>query len=113
MIERLMRRAVTSRARDSTDKCADIVFCGTARAFAISPAASPSGSCLTSSRNTSGRVDCANPAHARIVGSVSIYPELWIYCHHVNRKHAIISIILEIQLTGPTDSNYLGSHEAR
>jgi len=34
-----------------------MVFCGTAIAFAISPAASPPGSCFTKSLNTLSRVD--------------------------------------------------------
>ena len=50
--------------------------CGTASAFAISPAASPFGSCLTNSRNTLRRVDWANAASAKITCSDSIYPDL-------------------------------------
>src|SRR5689334_3353307 len=74
-----MRREVTRPARARTDRCADMVFCGTASAFAISPAASPSGSFVTSRRNTSSRVDCASAAKARMMSSVSIYLDLWIY----------------------------------
>src|ERR1700730_2052592 len=76
---RLNRCADTSPARDRIERCEDMVFCGTAIALAISPAASPSGSCLTNNRNTSSRVDCASAASARMTCSGSIYRELWIY----------------------------------
>src|SRR5260370_6072972 len=56
-----------------------MVFCGTATALAISPAARPSGSCFTSSLNTSSRVGWASAASARMASSDSIYPELWIH----------------------------------
>src|ERR1700688_4457728 len=78
-MERLKRCADTSPARDRIDRCDDMVFCGTASALAMSPAASPSGSCFTNSRNTSSRVDWASAASARMAGSDSTYPELWIY----------------------------------
>src|ERR1700728_2782215 len=78
-MERLKRRDATSPARDKIARCADMVFCDTARALAISPAASPSGSCFTSSRNTSSRVDWASAASARMASSNSIYLDLWIY----------------------------------
>src|ERR1700728_2570128 len=78
-MERLKRRDATSPARDKIARCADMVFCGTASALAISPAARPSGSCFTSSRNTSSRVDWASAASARMAFSDSIYPDLSIY----------------------------------
>src|SRR5215468_6887787 len=79
MIERLLRSLITSPARASTARCADIVFCGTASALAMSPAARPSGSCRTKSLNTARRVVCASAASARMACSDSIYPELSIY----------------------------------
>src|SRR5438105_1157089 len=80
-MERLKRFADTNPARARIERCDDIVFCGTASDLAISPAASPSGSCFTSNRNTSSLVDWASAASARIVSSDSIYPELWIYAY--------------------------------
>src|SRR5204862_154059 len=56
-----------------------MVFCGTASALAMSPAASPSGSCFTSRRNTSSRVGWARAVSARMACSDSIYPDIWIY----------------------------------
>ena len=40
MIERLLRSLDDQAARARTARCADMAFCGTASAFAISPAAS-------------------------------------------------------------------------
>ena len=57
-----------------------MVFCGTANAVAISPAASPSGSCFTKSLKTLSRVNWANAASARIACSDSIYLDIWILC---------------------------------
>src|SRR6266576_6756246 len=79
MIERLWRSDVTKPARNSTDRCADIVFCGTFNSRANSPAGTPSGSCFAKRRNTSSRVRCASAARAKIAFSDSIHPELWIY----------------------------------
>src|SRR5260370_37918825 len=78
-MERRNRCADTSPGRDKIERCDDMVFCGTAPALAISPAARPSGSCFTSSLNTSSRVGWASAASARMASSDSIYPELWIY----------------------------------
>src|SRR3546814_1371120 len=56
MIERLWRSERTRPARARIARCADMVFCGTSRLRAISPAARPSGSWRTNSRNVSSRV---------------------------------------------------------
>src|SRR5580704_1338310 len=110
-MERLKRCADTSPARDRIERCDDMVFCGTASARAMSPAASPSGSCFTKSRNTSSRVGWASAARARMASSDSIYLDLAIYWAAVNeasgRPYAgqncleqfVISIFLEILLT--------------
>lgn len=79
MMTLLCRCEDTSPARDRMFRCADMVFCGTSSARAISPAGSPSGACFTSSRNVSRRVGCASAARARIACSCSIYPDYWKY----------------------------------
>lgn len=79
MMTLLYRCEDTSPARDRMFRCADMVFCGTSSARAISPAGSPSGACFTSSRNVSRRVGCASAARARIACSCSIYPDYWKY----------------------------------
>lgn len=61
-----------SPARASTPKCEDMVLWGTASSRAISPAATPSGSLFTRSRNTSSRVSWARAENARIALVVSI-----------------------------------------
>lgn len=86
MIERLCRSEDTRRARLSIDKCADSVFCGTSSRRARSPAARPSGSCLTSVRNASRRVGWDSAASARTAFSISIYLELRNYGRRVNRR---------------------------
>jgi hypothetical protein len=75
MIERLCLSLVTSPARESVARCADIVFCGTSSIRANSPAGTPSGSCLTKARNVSSLVVCANAPSAVIARELSIYPE--------------------------------------
>ncbi|CUX21428.1 hypothetical protein AGR13a_Cc210175 [Agrobacterium genomosp. 13 str. CFBP 6927] len=55
-----------------------MVFCGMSRSRASSPAGTPSGSCLTRSRNVSILVDCARAASAIIAESFSIYRQCWI-----------------------------------
>src|SRR3569832_314143 len=93
-----MRFAEIRPARESTARCEDMVFCGTASCLAISPAASPSGSWRTRRRKTSSRVGCAKAARARTVSSDSIYLELSIYIDEVNcLESARVRPVLENQ----------------
>src|ERR1700722_9162069 len=101
MIERLKRSAEIKPARDSTARCDDIVFCGTANARAISPAASPLGSCRTRSRKASRRVGCAKAAKARTVCSDSIYLEISIYNDQVNCLESV-SMRFDLKFEGRT-----------
>src|SRR3954467_2593748 len=94
-----MRRAVTSPARDRIARCDDMVFCGTASALAMSPAASPSGSCFVNNRNTSRRVDWASAASARMAFSDSIYPDLSIYYSMSTRDTSVFDPELIVKLS--------------
>src|SRR3978361_1730949 len=112
MIERLLRSLITSSARASTARCADIVFCGTASSRAISPAANPSGSYFTSILNALIRVDCARAASARIACSDSIYLDIQIY-GATGQANCSMSESHLFDITGNTGDTQLRSMPAR